>query len=119
MGASLGVDRLLAAMEELGMIEATSAPCPVFLPMLEKDRVADYLALASELRAAGIGVELFPEPKKLGAQLKYADRHGFPLAVIVGSSEFESATCQIKDLRVKESVEVSRSELAERVRATL
>ncbi|MEM9382223.1 MAG: histidine--tRNA ligase [Planctomycetota bacterium] len=119
IGASLGVDRLLAAMEELGMIEATAAPCPVFLPMLEKDRLGDYLALAAELRAGGVGVELYPEPRKLGAQLKYADRRGFPVAVIAGSAELDSGTCQIKDLRAKESAEVPRAELVERVRASL
>ena len=36
VGASLGVDRLLAAMEELGMVEGSSAPCAAFVPMLEK-----------------------------------------------------------------------------------
>ena len=119
VGASLGVDRLLAAMEELGMIEARSAPCPVFVPMLEPDRLGEYLRLAQELRGAGVGAELYPEPRKLGAQLKYADRHGFPLAVIAGSSEFEAGTCQLKDLRAKRSEEVPRAELPERVRALL
>jgi len=119
VGASLGVDRLLAAMEELGMIEATATPCPVFVPMLEKDRVTDYLVLASELRASGIGVELYPEPRKLGAQLKYADRRGFPFALIAGSSEFDGGTCQIKDLRLKESVEVPRADLVERLKSLL
>jgi histidyl-tRNA synthetase len=50
------------------------------------------------LRAAGIGVEIFPEPKKLGQQLKYADRRGFRVALIAGGNEFESGTCQVKDL---------------------
>jgi len=119
VGASLGVDRLLAAMEELGMVEAQSAPCPVFIPMLEDDRLGDYLALAAELRAAGIGVELYPEPRKLGAQLKYADRRGFALAVIAGSHEFEGGSCQVKDLQAKEGVEIPRTELVERVRDLL
>lgn len=119
VGASLGVDRLLAGMEELGMIEAQSAPCPVLIPMLEDDRLGEYLALAAELRGAGIGVELYPEPRKLGAQLKYADRRGFALAVIVGSQEFDSGSCQVKDLRAKHGVEVPRAELIERVRDVL
>ena len=119
VGASLGVDRLLAAMEELGMIEAQSAPCPVFIPMLESDRLGEYLALAAERRGAGIGVELYPEPRKLGAQLKYADRRGFALAVIAGSHEFDSGSCQVKDLRAKHGVEVPRNELIGRVRDVL
>ncbi len=98
IGASLGLDRLLAAMEELEMIEKVRTPAPVFIPYFDKDRLHQYLRLASTLRAAGIGVEIFPEPKKLGQQLKYADRRGFRVALIAGGNEFESGTCQIKDL---------------------
>ena len=75
MGASLGLDRLLAAMEELGMIENVATPAPVFIPYFDKARLNDYLELAAALRAAGIGVEVYPDPKKLGQQLKYANDH--------------------------------------------
>jgi len=108
VGASLGVDRLLAAMEELGMIPEASAPCPVFVPMLEAGRRGDYLALAADLRRAGLGVELYPEARKLGAQLKYADRRGFRYAVIAGGREFDAGTVQLKDLAAKESRELAR-----------
>ncbi|MHC4176591.1 MAG: histidine--tRNA ligase [Planctomycetota bacterium] len=99
VGASLGLDRLLAAMEELGMVEKVSTPAPVLIPYFDKDRLHDYLKLAAALRAAGIGVEVFPEPKKLGQQLKYADRRGFRVALIAGENEFAAGTCQIKDLQ--------------------
>jgi histidyl-tRNA synthetase len=98
IGASLGLDRLLAALEELGMIDKVRTPAPVIIPYFDKDRLGDYLALAAHLRAAGIGVEVFPEPKKLGQQLAYADRRGFRIAVIAGERELTSAVCQIKDL---------------------
>ncbi len=98
IGASLGLDRLLAAMEELGMIEKVATPAPVFIPYFDKDRLDDYLKLAAAVRAAGIGVELFPDPKRLGQQLKYADRRGFRIALIAGENEFNAGTCQLKDL---------------------
>jgi len=98
IGASLGLDRMLAAMEELGMIEKVCTPADVFIAYFDKDRLHDYLRLAAAIRTAGIGVEVFPDPKKLGQQLKYADRRGFRLALIAGSNEFDSGTCQIKDL---------------------
>ncbi len=98
IGASLGLDRLLAAMEELQMIEKVQTPAPVFIPFFDEERLHEYLRLASTLRAAGIGVEIYPEPKKLGQQLKYADRRGFRVALIAGRNEFESGTCQVKDL---------------------
>jgi histidyl-tRNA synthetase len=106
IGASLGLDRLLAAMEELGLVDKVSTPAPVFIPYFDAGRLHDYLRLAAQLRAAGIGVELYPDPKKLGAQLKYADRRGFRLAVIAGENEFAAEQCQIKDLSSGESTTV-------------
>jgi histidyl-tRNA synthetase len=99
IGASLGLDRLLAAMEELQMIEKVSTPAPVLVAFFDAGRLHDYLRLASALRAAGLGVEVFPEPKKLGQQLKYADRRGFRVALIAGQDEFDRGVCQIKDLQ--------------------
>jgi histidyl-tRNA synthetase len=99
IGASLGLDRLLAALEELGVVEKIRTPAPVFIPWFDKDRLADYLRLAAAIRAAGIGVEVFPEPKKLGQQLAYADRRGFRLALIAGQREFDAGQVQLKDLQ--------------------
>ncbi len=53
IGASLGLDRLLAALDELGMIERTSTTAPLFIPYFDPDRLADYLRLAGHLRARG------------------------------------------------------------------
>ena len=98
IGASLGLDRLLAAMEELGMLEKRRTPVSLMLAFFDPQHLSDYLRLASRLRAAGIGVEFYPEPKKLGAQLKYADRRGFKRALILGSDEWKNGRCQLKDL---------------------
>ena len=47
--------------------------------------MADYQAMASELRAAGIRAEVYlGNPKNFGNQMKYADRRGSPLAIIQG-----------------------------------
>ena len=58
------------------------------------------------MRAAGIGVEVFPDPKKLGQQLKYADRRGFRVALIAGGDEFQNRICQVKDLQTGEKQDV-------------
>jgi histidyl-tRNA synthetase len=106
IGASLGLDRLLAAMEELGMIPKVSTPAEVFVVYFVAERLNDYLRLAARLRAAGFGVELYPEAKRLGHQLKYADRRGFKVAVIAGEDELAAGNCQIKSLASGESVTV-------------
>jgi histidyl-tRNA synthetase len=107
VGASLGLDRLLAAMEELGLLEKVRTPAPVFIPYFDKTRHNDYLRLAAGLRRAGIGCEVFPEPKKLGQQLQYADRRGFRVALIAGENEFAADQVKVKDLQTTESRDVS------------
>jgi len=107
VGASLGLDRLLAAQEELGVISQERTVAPIFIPFFARGRLHDYLRLAGIVRAAGWGVELFPENKKLGAQLKYADRRGFRVALIAGEDELDRQCCQIKDLRLGGQRDVS------------
>jgi histidyl-tRNA synthetase len=107
VGASLGLDRLLAAMEQLKMLPPVSTPAPVFIAYFDADRLSDYLQLASAVRAAGIGAELYPEPKKLGQQLKYADHRGFVVGLIAGSRELEHGIVQVKNLRHKIGTEVA------------
>jgi histidyl-tRNA synthetase len=106
IGGSLGVDRLIAAMEELGLVDEKAASADVFIPLFVEARAGGYLALAEKLRAAGISVELYPEPRKLGAQMKYADRRGHRVAVIIGDSEWADGTAQVKALDTGESVEI-------------
>jgi len=98
VGASLGIDRLLAALEELGRIKVPGAPSPILLALFDASRTVDYVGLAAMMRGAGLGVELYPDAKKLGNQLKYADRKGHRLVVIVGPSEWEAGTAQVKDM---------------------
>jgi histidyl-tRNA synthetase len=120
IGASLGLDRLLAALEELGKIEAVATPAPVFIPFFDASRLLDYLKIAAQLRSAGIGVEFYPDPKKLGDQLKYADRRGFRVALVAGGNEFAENQIQIKNLATRTSQTVPiDGNLAEAVRGQL
>lgn len=120
IGASLGLDRLLAAMEILGMVEASSTPAEVFVPQFDAERLGEYQAIARQLRSAGFRVEVFPEAKGLGKQLKYADRKGHRLAVIAGEDEFARGEWQIKNLKVRgEPLNVPTESLADTLRSLL
>lgn len=119
VGASLGLDRLLAAMEELNLLGSQATPAPVLVTQFDADRLGDYLRIGRELRANGINTEVFPESKKLGKQLQYADKKGFRLALIAGSNEFAQGVWQIKNLGNGESVTVSEAELVNSIRTIL
>jgi histidyl-tRNA synthetase len=103
IGASLGLDRLLDAMDELKLIEPIRTPALVFIPYFDAARLGDYFRLAGELRAARLTVEIYPDATKLGKQLQYADRRGHRVALIAGEREFAAGECQIKNLASGES----------------
>jgi histidyl-tRNA synthetase len=119
VGASLGLDRLLAAMQELGLVQKVSTPAEVFVPFFMADQLPVYLRLAKTLRTAGLAVELYPEPKKLGQQLKYADHRGHKVAVIVGHDEWAAGVCQVKNLAAGTSRQASIEDVADEVRKEL
>jgi histidyl-tRNA synthetase len=98
IGASLGLDRLLAGMEELGLLPKVVTPAEVFIPYFDAARLHDYLRLAAQVRRGGFGVEVYPDSKKLGQQLKYADRRGYRVALVAGQNELEAGTVQVKNL---------------------
>jgi histidyl-tRNA synthetase len=97
-GVSIGVDRLLAALRAKGRAGAETAG-PVVVTVMDRDRMADYMAMVGELRAAGIRAEMYlGNPKNFGNQLKYADKRGAPIAVIQGGTEAEAGVVILKDL---------------------
>jgi len=97
-GISIGVDRLLAALRAKGRTGAATVG-PVVVTVMDRDRMADYFAIASELRAAGIRAEVYlGNPKNFGNQLKYADARRAPLAIIEGADEKARGVVQVKDL---------------------
>ncbi|MCB5409942.1 histidine--tRNA ligase [Pseudogemmobacter faecipullorum] len=97
-GVSIGVDRLLAALRAKGRAAAEAAG-PVVVTVMDRDRMADYMAMVGELRQAGIRAEVYlGNPKNFGNQLKYADKRASPVAVIQGSDEAARGVVVLKDL---------------------
>jgi histidyl-tRNA synthetase len=107
VGASLGLDRLLAALEQLDLVPKSHIGAEVFIPLFDASRLNDYFEMASVVRRAGWSTEVYPEPKKLGQQLKYADQRGFQIALIAGSQELDEGNVQIKNLATKVSTQVA------------
>ncbi len=97
-GVSIGVDRLLAALRMKGQ-SAEAALGPVIVTVMDRDRMAEYQAMVSDLRNEGIRAEVYlGNPKNFGNQLKYADKRASPVAIIQGTDEAERGVIQLKDL---------------------
>jgi histidyl-tRNA synthetase len=119
VGASLGLDRLLAAMEELKLLPTASTPAPILVVQFEAERLGDYQRVARLLRAEGVGAEVFPDAKKIGQQLAYAEKRGFRLALIAGGNEFSQGVWKLKDLAARQEKAVPEADLVSAVKAAL
>ncbi len=119
VGASLGLDRLLAAMEELGLLDNNSTPASVLIVMFDESHSGDYLRMARQLRSEGIATEVYPQSRPLKKQLQYADRKGFRFALIAGSNEFAEGQWQLKDLIGGNQLPVATDRLSSTIRGLL
>ncbi len=99
-GFSIGVSRLLAALEYLGKVDLKTERGPVVVTVFDRDRIADYQVMVAKLRHAGIRAELYLGSGKFGPQMKYADRRNAPCVVIQGSDEKAKGEVTVKDLIV-------------------
>ena len=100
-GASIGVDRLLAALVHLGKVGGRSTAAEVLLLNMDPALESEVLAMTFELRRAGVATEMYVgTAKNVGKQLKYADRSGVPLTLLYGSDERERGLVTVKDMEV-------------------
>jgi histidyl-tRNA synthetase len=119
VGASLGLDRFLAALEELKLLQKTGTSAPVLMVQFDSHRLGAYQKMARSLRAEGIGVEVFPEAKKLGQQLQYAEKRGFRAALIAGPDEFAQNVWKVKNLAKREETTQPAADVAAFLRRLL
>lgn len=116
VGASLGLDRLLAAFEELGLLGQAATPAPVLVIRFPDVALTELHAMAAEVRRSGVGVEVYPDKKKVGAQLQLAERRGAKVAVLVGPAELAEGNVKVKDLAARTEATVPRDALVPEVR---
>jgi histidyl-tRNA synthetase len=103
-GFSLGLERILVVMTEREMFPAQvgTSPADVMVSIWNEETIAESLALAHELRAAGLRVDLYPEADKLGKQFKYAASRGVPFVAVLGDDERAQGKVGLKDMKTGE-----------------
>jgi histidyl-tRNA synthetase len=118
-GMSLGLERIIEVVREYGLMPLPTSVADVALVVLP-ETVGAGARLASSLRTQGLRVDLSLQPhRRIGDQLKLADRKGIPLALILGSSELESGTATLKELRSGDQSVVSLEDLGPTVQDLL
>ena len=105
IGASIGIDRLIAAIEKSEDNKKQQALCDCIVFNIDDDLIGLLYKIAGEIRGKKISCEVFPENKKLNKQFAYAEKKNIPVGVIIGKDEKESGTITVKDLIARKNYE--------------
>ena len=119
VGISIGLTRLYWQLREAGLINTAHSTVDVLVTQMDAAQMPAYLALASELRGAGIATEVVMDGGKLGKQFKYADRAGIRFVLVLGEDEIANNVVTVKDMRREDQFQVSRGELIKTLRVEL
>ena len=120
VGISIGLTRLFYVLDEQGLLNPalpTSPADALVLPMTSEPGSA--IALAEQLRSAGLKVQLYGEQKKFKQKMAYANKLGVPYAVLLGEDEIAEGMCSVKNMVTGEQVKLSPNHAAAFIKAGL
>lgn len=105
VGSSIGLDRLIAGLQQLNKLESRKSFIDAEIFCLDKDMMTEYHRLAQTLRQRGVRCEVFPDPKKLLAQYTVAEKKGIPFGITLKKEDVAGNTVMIKNLATREVFE--------------
>ena len=120
VGISIGLTRLFFVLEDQGYLNAKLNTAPadaLFLPMTED--LGPAIALATQLRDAGIRAQIHGEQKKFKQKMTYADKIGVPYVIILGDEEIAAGVAAVKNMRTGEQVKLPYADVTAHIAAGL
>ncbi len=103
VGASIGIDRLLAGLEEIDKTKYSMNQCDCIIFNFDSKLLPYYHRLAEQVRERGFSCEVYPDNRKLDRQFKYSEKKNIPAGIICGTDEYETGTITVKDLINREN----------------
>lgn len=118
VGASIGIDRLIAGLEQLGVFKSAGSYLDAEIYCLDENNSIYYQKVASNLRSFGINVEVFPEAKKMAQQYAVTTAKGVKWGIMLGEDEIKSGAVSLKNLLTREiSAGLTAEKAAEIIKA--
>lgn len=120
VGSSIGLDRLMAAIEELGGTRTESGSTDIIIACLDKNDFREYYRIAGLFRDMGFKTEVFLSKKKLSAQFAFAEKKKIPIMIICGEDELSQKKYSVRDLSSRENYSLlTMKEAEDRCRSIL
>lgn len=98
VGASIGLDRLLVGLEDLGLLKGKGTSAKVLIVCMSENFLPYAHQSAQNLRRSEISTEVYPQATKLQKSLSYANNKGHEHCIIIGENEFNTQTLTIKNM---------------------
>jgi histidyl-tRNA synthetase len=111
-GTTLGLDRIVVAMQELGILPGASTSTCILIAVFSPELRLDAFSLTAMLRQCGVAAEASLEALTLKKQYSYANKKGIPYVGLVGPDERDRGVVSVKNLSSGEQTEVPRQDLA-------
>lgn len=102
VGGSIGLDRLIAALEQLGRLEKKTSYLDAEIFCQCEAHFIHYQKTAAALRARGISVEVFPGQKKMAQQYAVAEAKGVTWGILISEEDASAGTLSLKNLKTRE-----------------
>ena len=119
VGISIGLTRLFYVLDEQGLLNPELPSAPADALVLPMGQIAPAIALAEQLRSAGLRVQLYGEQKKFKQKMAYANKLEVPFAVLLGEDEIAEGMCSVKNMKTGEQVKLAPVEAAAHIQAAL
>ncbi len=120
VGSSIGLDRLLAALEDIDEQQSLHGVVDILIFFLDASYLSHYHTIAQKLRTQGLHVEVYPMQKKLQQQFKYAEKKSIPFGIFIGDEEIQNGTMTLKNLTLrKEYADISLDSVLSLVQSDL
>ncbi len=102
VGASIGLDRLIAGLTQLGITESRGSYLDAEIYNQDETLIVDYQKTASALRSKGVAVEVYPDAAKMNRQYAVTDKKGIPWGIFISKEDIQNGTVTLKNLKTRE-----------------
>jgi len=121
VGFAMGDMVITLLLEKYNHLPAdlNKSPAPILVTVFDESTILASIKLAADLRQAGLKVNCYPEVAKLGKQMKFADRTGIQIVIVMGPDEQKNDQVTIKNLKTGEQTTLPRKEAARALREML
>jgi histidyl-tRNA synthetase len=117
VGFSFGVDRIYDAMEELDVFpKGTQISSRVLCCHFDDASLQYGLRVLSQLRAAGIASEIYPDQTKLKKQLDFANKKQIPYVIVIGPDEMNSGLLTFKEMESGTQEKLTSDQIIDKIK---